>query len=354
MSRSPGRRRTLIGALAAAAALLVAGCGGGTAPTTNTPAAGGGGAFPVTVEHKFGSTTVPAKPTRVVTLGYTDQDAVLALGTVPVGTSEWYGEKPGALFPWAASKLNGAPMPTVLPSSDTVQFEKIAALKPDLILSLYGGLEQSDYDKLSAIAPTIAQPTGVQNYSIPWDTQVEVVGKALGASDEAATLIKGVKDKIASVKAAHPQYAGKSAVTAGWFSDQWYAYSTKDQRGRLLQDLGFTVNPEIDKLSGDKFGTYLSFERPDLIDADALIWVMFEAGQESKIKASPSYAATKANTQGRAIYVDSTGGTDLDAMGGFITVLSLPVLLDALPPQLDALIDGDPATNGPALAKAAG
>jgi len=195
------RRRSLYGALAAVVALLAAGCGGGAAPASKAPAAGSEGAFPVTVQHRFGSTTIPAKPVRVVTLGYTDQDAVLALGTVPVATSEWYGNQPGALFPWAAAKLGGAPLPTVIPSSDAVQFEKIAALKPDLILSLYGGLEQGDYDKLSAIAPTIAQPAGVQNYAIPWDTQVEVVGRALGRPAEAAALVEGVRAKIAQVKA---------------------------------------------------------------------------------------------------------------------------------------------------------
>ncbi|MGI5125520.1 ABC transporter substrate-binding protein [Pseudonocardia sp. CA-107938] len=335
--------RTAFAAVAAAAALLVAGCGGAAAPPAASPSAGG--TFPVTVQHKFGSTTIPAKPVRVVTLGYTDQDAVLALGTVPVATSEWYGEKPGALFPWAAAKLNGAPLPAVIPSSQTVQFEKVASYRPDLILDLYGGLEQGDYDKLSAIAPTIAQPAGVPNYAIPWDVQTEVIGQALGKPAEAAALVKGVKDKIAQVKAVHPQYAGRTALTAGWFSDKWYGYATKDQRGRLLTDLGLTVNPEIDKLSGDDFGAYVSFERPDLIDADALIWVMFEPGQEAKIKASPSYATTRAATQGRAIYIDATGDSALDAMGGFITVLSLPGLLDALPPKLDALLDGDPATN---------
>jgi iron complex transport system substrate-binding protein len=350
MSGSPGRRRTLLGALAAVATLLVAGCGSGSAPSPDA-APGGDGTFPVTVQHKFGSTTIPAKPVRVVTLGYTDQDAVIALGTVPVGTSEWYGDNPGALFPWAAAQLKGAPLPSVIPSSDAVQFEKIAALKPDLILSLYGGLAQADYDKLTAIAPTIAQPAGVQNYAIPWDTQTEIVGQALGKSAAAAALVSGVRDKIAQVKAAHPQYAGRTALTAGWFSDKWYAYSSKDQRGRLLADLGFTVDPEIDELAGDDFGAYLSFERPDLIDTDALIWVMFEPGQEAKIKASPSYGTTRAATQGRALYVDSVGGTDLDAMGGFITVLSLPALLDALPPQLDAVLDGNPATNGPVLPK---
>ena len=39
----------------------------------------GGAAFPRTVQHKFGTTTIPARPERVVTVGYTELDTVLAL-----------------------------------------------------------------------------------------------------------------------------------------------------------------------------------------------------------------------------------------------------------------------------------
>lgn len=38
---------------------------------------------PVTVDHKYGSTVVPADPRRVVSAGFTDHDALLALGVVP-------------------------------------------------------------------------------------------------------------------------------------------------------------------------------------------------------------------------------------------------------------------------------
>ena len=62
-------------------------------------------AQPVTIEHKYGSTTVSEAPTRVVTVGLVEQDALLALGVVPVGTTEWYGEQPGALWPWAQAEL---------------------------------------------------------------------------------------------------------------------------------------------------------------------------------------------------------------------------------------------------------
>lgn len=348
-----GRRRRPALVAVAAALALVAGCGSGSttsgsaAPPAEPPAAGG--AFPVTIAHTFGEATIPAEPQRIVTLGFTDQDAVLALGAVPVATAEWYGEQPGALFPWAAEKLGGRPLPTVLPTADQVPFEQIAALRPDLILSLYGGLAQADYDRLSQIAPTVTQPAGVPNYSIPWDVQTEIVGKALGRSEQAADLIEGVRADIAAVKAEHPEFAGRTALTAGWFSDQWYVYSSKDQRGRLLTELGFTVPAEIDQLSGEKFGTYVSFERADLLNVDALVWVMFADGQRQQIEASPGYAASAVATQGRAVFVPTDARTDLDSMGGFITVLSLPRLLEVLPDQLAAALDGDPATAGPVL-----
>jgi len=57
-----------------------------------------GAAFPVTVPHRFGSTTIPAEPKRVVSLGYTDRDAILALGVVPVAIREFTGEKPSATW----------------------------------------------------------------------------------------------------------------------------------------------------------------------------------------------------------------------------------------------------------------
>jgi iron complex transport system substrate-binding protein len=56
-------------ALLVIAALTLAGCGSGSASgsgdATNAAAAG----FPVTIDHLFGSTTIKAKPQRVVTIG---------------------------------------------------------------------------------------------------------------------------------------------------------------------------------------------------------------------------------------------------------------------------------------------
>jgi len=35
------------------------------------------------IDHALGATGITAPPQRVVSLGYTDQDAILALGVVP-------------------------------------------------------------------------------------------------------------------------------------------------------------------------------------------------------------------------------------------------------------------------------
>ena len=39
-----------------------------------------------------------------------------------------------------------------------IEFEKLAALQPDLILAVMSGITKGDYGELSAIALTIAQP----------------------------------------------------------------------------------------------------------------------------------------------------------------------------------------------------
>ena len=64
--------------------------------------------FPVTVEHKYGSTTITQAPERVVSIGYTDQDALFALGVTPIAIRYWYGDETNAVFPWAQDEAGDA------------------------------------------------------------------------------------------------------------------------------------------------------------------------------------------------------------------------------------------------------
>lgn len=45
------------------------------------------GAFPVTLKHSFGETTITKEPTKVATVGWVDQDMAVSLGVVPVGAT---------------------------------------------------------------------------------------------------------------------------------------------------------------------------------------------------------------------------------------------------------------------------
>lgn len=126
--------------------------------------------------------TIAAKPARVVSLGFTDQDYLLALGVVPVGIRDWFGDQPNAVWPWARPLLKGA-APAVLPRE--FNFEQIAKLQPDLIVAIYTSLTQAEYDLLSAIAPVVTAPPGLDDYAITWQEQTRYTGRIVGQTARA-------------------------------------------------------------------------------------------------------------------------------------------------------------------------
>src|SRR5690625_6112282 len=66
-------RRTFAATALVAAAALLAGCGSSDDGPAEQPTGGQGDWAPVEIEHAFGSTTIEAEPTRVVTLGWGDR-----------------------------------------------------------------------------------------------------------------------------------------------------------------------------------------------------------------------------------------------------------------------------------------
>ncbi|MDQ4094238.1 MAG: iron-siderophore ABC transporter substrate-binding protein, partial [Actinomycetota bacterium] len=95
---------TRAGASAALTAMLwsvLLACG--SSPTTDTPAPSGDAAFPVTITHKFGSSTIPAPPKRVVTVG--DEDIAIALGITPVGIVRNTSYDSG-VAPWLEDRID--------------------------------------------------------------------------------------------------------------------------------------------------------------------------------------------------------------------------------------------------------
>jgi iron complex transport system substrate-binding protein len=314
-------------------ALALAACG---ADETSEPTSESSGAFPVTVEHKFGTTEIPSEPERVVTVGYTDQDITLALGVVPVGVGDFLGGYEWRERPWAKQALGGK-QPEVV-SGQEINFEAVAAQRPDLIIGINAGLKKADYERLSKIAPTVGQSGEYIDFGMPWDQQTLLVGKALGRETDAQKVVDDVEAKFQAFREAHPEFAGKSAVLAYGGPDGYGAYATGDNRSRFLTDLGFKTPTEIDKLAGESFFAQFSQEQFRLMDQELV--VMY--GAQDDILANPVFKRLDAVKEDRVVYLDLTD--QMAGALGFASALSLPYLLDEADAALTAAADGDPQT----------
>lgn len=323
------RRRLL--ATVPALALVVAGVGCGDGDEASDASSSGAGGFPLTIDHKYGSTTIPKQPTRVVSVGYQDHDTMLALGVKPLGVRDWWNDQPYATWTWATTKLGDA-RPVVL-KSEELDIEAVAALQPDVIIGFYSGITEDEYTKLSKIAPTVTQPADFIDFGMPWREQTLGIGAALGKRAEAQQLIDDVDKRYARVRQDNPKFVGATASMAGSGNDgSFWAYAPDDPRGRLLRDLGFTINPEIAKLAGDSFTANISAERADLLDTDVLIWFVDAAADIPMLTTNAVFQQLDIVKRGHVIYVP--WDSELAGALSFSSVLSLPFALDALVPDM--------------------
>ncbi|MFI1250529.1 iron-siderophore ABC transporter substrate-binding protein [Streptomyces anulatus] len=318
---------------------LLAGCGTDSADekkNDDAPAAAGG-AFPVTVEHAFGSTEVSKAPKRVVTVGYTDDQAVLAFGVKPVGMVDQYpnpaGQTPdiNTQWPWVKDQWGDTRPEVVMKNGDAgPNFEKIASLRPDLIIAVYSEVDKAAYEKLSKIAPTVGRTKGEKElFSAPWQDNAVHIAKALGKEKEGAELVKGIQTKLDAAKKAHPEFGGQKAVALSWYKDSISAFTSTDVRGRLVTGTGFDYQTEIDKVADGGFSTELSPERIDLIDVDR-IFVINDKADTDALKKFELFNNLPAVKNGKVSYLLDSEGPAVGAAMSQGTLLSLPYAIDEL------------------------
>jgi len=359
--RTPRSRALVAGAVTLALGLFAAACGddadsaangslpaaetapadtapAGTASAGDTAPADDATAFPVTIEHKFGETTIEEEPVRVVSIGFAEHDGILALGVVPVGVRDWYGDQPYGTWPWAQDELGDA-TPELLPSTE-LNFEQIAALDPDIILGIGSGMTDADYATLSEIAPTIAQPADYVDYGTPWDVSLDITGRALGRNAEAAAVIDHTNALFAEARAAHPEFEGATAAVAFEYEGEPGAYASADSRSRVLTDLGFVIPEEYDDLAGDSFYFTVSQEDLSVLDTDVVVWIVASEPGIETVRDMPLRPSMRAYAEGREIVTDAL----LSSAFSHASPLSLEYALEALVPELALAVDGDPTT----------
>ncbi|MEX3643923.1 ABC transporter substrate-binding protein [Mycolicibacterium porcinum] len=276
----------------------------------------------VTVRHLFGDTNIPGPPKRVVSAGFTEQDDLLALGVVPVATTEWFGGEPHAVWPWAQPKLGGA-QPTVLSLTDGIQVDEIKALNPDLIVAANAGLDADTYAKLSEIAPTIAQ-SGPDAFFEPWRDQATLIGQALFQNDAMTGLIAGVDDRFKAVAASNPRFAGKKAMLLAGTLFRDGVQTQTGWRTEFLTQMGFVIPPTPELIPRSDFASVLDA-------ADVLIWTTESDQERDALLADPTIAELRATTRKRHVFTPK----DLAGAIAFASPLSYLVVADQLPPLLN-------------------
>ena len=323
-------------ASAGVAGLTLAGCGSDSDAPSSTPAAGDGD-FPARVAHKFGTTTVESAPGRVATYGGGDVDTLLALGVSPVLVPDidprWNAD--GGIAPWSREKLRGGK--PVVASNQELEFEKVAAARPDLITAVEYDLKQPDYEKLSHLAPTVPPPKGFAPYTVPWDTMALQVGSSLGRKADAQKLVDRARADLAAAAKENPKFATGKVVLIDPDDDGGvYIFAENDVRTRFLGDLGLTMPAEIQTLFKGQFYSQISAERLDLLDtADALVLVAVRKPQVKRLTGSRTYKTLEVVREGRVVTIDDP---DLAIAMSYSSVLSQPFQLREVVPGLrDAL-----------------
>jgi len=295
--------------------------------------------FPLTIEHKFGTTVIEEKPERVATVDYGGADNILALGLQPLTTRYWFGPYEDGLWPWAKALATGAH--EVL--TGELNFEQIAASEPDLIMAIYSGITDQEYEKLSLIAPVVAVPAGRGDYDLTWQERAELMGVALGREGVAEEKIANVAAVIAAAAETHPDWNGKTFAMLTFWNGSLGLYSASDSSVRTIASMGLSVAPKVKELSSKgEFYIQISQEILPEIDADVLFWYT-SPDNLAEIQKLPARASLPLVAEGREVWLSTESMSNGALSHG--SLLSLPVAVETLIPMIERALDGDPNTQ---------
>jgi iron complex transport system substrate-binding protein len=291
----PWTRRRFLKAAGGAVALggLLAACGDDSA-TSSEGAADDGDGFPRTVEHEVGSTTIDARPERIVSAtDGAELASLLALGVQPVG----FGQRNDPLTPWIADAGGDDPAIERYELASETNFEVLAAWRPDVIVGQFGFVTAETIDDYSAIAPTVSTSF------VGWRTSLRQTAEAVGAEDRAEEVIAELEAEIA---AAGERLAGTDVTMRWLFAFPDYLGQLNDQSpiGALLTEMGLpTLAPQV--VAGEAADEIVAEALGDAVaPADAIVVLKFEdaPGEGLEVLAQQALFASAATvTAGRVV-----------------------------------------------------
>ena len=304
-------------------------------------------AYPVTLEHAFGTATITAEPKRVVTLGWSDADHVAALGVAPVGAPKVsWGGNAQLSSDWFDTQLAtfGGAAPTRFDDADGNPVEEIAQLAPDLILATNSGITKVEYDALSKLAPVVAYPEVA--YGTPWQDSLETIGAALGRPALAEQVEARTLATLDAAKASYPQLAGKTFIY-GYIAptdlSQIGYYTPSDLRPQMLTELGMKNADVVEEGARGKSEFYLtvSAERAASLQSDVFLTYVTEDSDVATMTKDPLIGQVPAIQSGALVATkDQKVGLTMSSP----TPLSIPFMTEVFVPLIAAAADKADAT----------
>lgn len=245
--------------------LLLAACGSNTDKAGTDKASKG-----YTVKHAMGTTKVKSAK-RVVVLTNEGTEAVLAMGIKPVGAvKSWLGN------PWYDHIKNEMKGVEVVGDESQVNLEKIASLKPDLIIGNKMRQEKI-YDQLNKIAPTVF----AEDLRGNWKNNFKLYSKALNKEKEGNKVLSDYDHRVADIKKKAGENLNKEISVVRFMPGVSRIYLENSFSGVILKQLGF-ARPKVE--SKDNFAAEVTKEQIPKMDGDVLFYFTYDEGDGAGTK----------------------------------------------------------------------
>lgn len=273
------------------------------------------------VRHTLGSTRVPLRPRRIVSLVTSATDSLLALGLRPIAAeSQWKGEGPiRPLAPMLADCIS-------LGYGPGLNLEQVAALQPDLILCGRPNHARI-YGKLSRIAPTVFLPVDLEDRH----GALLEIGAILGLREEARRRLDLHRGRIEEARRRIRESAGDESVAVLRFRYRdCMIFGRGAKIGPLLHDaLGLRPDRRVPERTRGLWADSIDVESLSEIRADRIFLLIDPdaAGMAQDVFDAATWKSIPAVQRGTVHRVDF--GTWMNGQGVIATEAMAQEVLDA-------------------------